>query len=242
MLELSFRVFARDANSPNLKDTDGLISTKYIKFDDNGLMYVEKERVKGINEITAIINILKNNPYLWSKSKFSLEPSPKGRMVCAGASIIGIPFSKALENIINGDIVQKSMFYIDDDLTNKGLEGRLIADYRKNNAKTEISFQLWEVLPLDLPTYFIHGIYNIKHQVFTHFDGALILHDKEIKDKMSWDAFIPPKNFPYKKLFRLDGKIPIESAMELMYNYLPLEDLNKEYGISPPIIEKVYKK
>ena len=223
-----------------LRDEAGLIDTKHITLDQsNGTMYIEKEPVKGIREIEKIVNILKTHQDLWSKSKFFLEEQPKGVRCSAGASIIGVPFSKALENIIDGAMVQKSMFYIDDDLTNKGLEGRLIADYRKNTEKTEIAFQLWEILPFDLPTHFIHGIYNIEQQIFTHFDGALIFHDEETKNKMKWEAYIPPKNFDYQKLFRLDGIIPIEIAMELMYNYLPLEDLSREYGAYPPIKEDI---
>ena len=226
----------------DLRDKEGLIDNKHITLDEYGAMYIKEEPVRGVRQIEKIINILKNHQDLWSKSKFSLEKQPKeirGIRGGAGAPIIGVPFSIALENIINGEVVQKSMFYIDDDLTNKGLEGRLIANYRKNTIKTEIAFQLWEVLPLDLPTYFIHGIYNIEQQIFTHFDGALIPHDEDIKKKMQWNAYIPPKVLGYQKLFRLDGIIPIKIVMELMYHYLPLEDLSREYGAFPPIKEEI---
>jgi hypothetical protein len=222
-----------------LRDRANLISTEHITLDSDGYMYVEEQLVQGTKENQRIIDILKKYPALWAKSKFLLKKRSKKTIGSGGASIIGIPFSHGIENVIAGKPVQQSMFYIDDDVTDKGLEGRLIADYRKTGQMTKITFQLWEVLPLDLPTYYIHGIYDITSRVFEHFDGALIYMDSDTKEKMKWKFHIPSKKFEYTKLFRLDGKISTEIARELMFHYLPLEDLSREYGLYPPIKEKI---
>jgi len=220
----------------NFKNKQGLISTRDIKLDEYKNMYVEEQEVESLDEIKQVVNVLKNNPDLWSISKINLQLKRKGRRGGAGASIIGVPFSEGLKNVIEGKRVEKSMFYIDDDLTGKGLEGRLLAHY--NRRDFEIDFQLWEIIPY-LPTYYVHGIYNLKNKIFSHFDGALIDIDEEIKEDMKWCYNLPSKDYGYRKLFRLDdGNISIEDAMELMYYYLPLEDLSREYGAYPPIKEE----
>ena len=211
-----------------------LIDTTCIVCDNSGRMFVEQKEVECVDEIREIVTFLKQKKYLWSISKIRLQKKEFGKSR-SSAPIIGVSFLHGLHNVINGSKNEKSMFYIDGDVSDKGLEGRLIANY--NGRKDEIDFQLWEVLPLDLPTYYIHGIYNKHKKIFTHFDGALIDINEETKQKMQWKPFIPGKDFLYKKLFRLDGDISIKDAMEIMDRYLLLEDLNHEYGIYPPIKE-----
>jgi len=224
----------------NFRNEQGLINTKDIQLNEYGNMYIEKQEVESLNEIKQVVNLLKNNPYLWSISKIDLQLKQRGRRMGARAPIIGIPFSEGLKNVIEGKRVEKSMFYIDDDVTEKGLEGRLLAHY--NRRDFEIDFQLWEIIPY-LPTYYVHGIYNLKDEIFSHFDGALIDIDNKMKEQMKWNFIFPSteqkKEYSYKKLFRLDGNISIEDAMELMYYYLPIEDLSQEYGTCPPIKEEI---
>lgn len=219
----------------NFKDEQGLTSTKDIQLDEYGNMYLEEQEVESLDKINQLTEFLKNNPNLWSISKISLQLKRIGGGGVARASIIAVPFSEGLKNVIEGKRFEKSMFYIAEDLTGKGLEGRLFAHY--NRRKFEIDFQLWETIP-NLPTYYVHGIYDLKNKIFSHFDGALIYIDEETKEDMKWNSNLPSKEYPYRKLFRLDGNISIEDARALMYFYLPLEDLNREYGVYPPIKEK----
>ena len=165
-----------------LKDDEGLIDTSHIKLDNNGSMFIDNIEVDSLNEAQDITSFLKSNEQLWSILKINLQKKEFG-ISGSSAPIIGVPFSYGLEKVINGSSNEKSMFYIDDsDLASKGLEGTLLANY--NGRKEEIDFQLWEILPLDLPTYYIHGVYNRVSRVFTHFDGALIRIDNETKEKM----------------------------------------------------------
>ncbi len=212
----------------NFKNKQGLTSTGDIQLDEYGNMYLEEQEVESLDEIQQVVNVLKKNFDLWSISEISLQLKRKGNWSGASAPIIGVPFSEGLKNVIEGKRVEKSMFYIDEDLTGKGLEGRLLAHY--NRREFEIDFQLWEIIPY-LPTYYVHGIYNLEKKIFSHFDGALIDIDEETKEDMKWCYKLPSKEYGYRKLFRLDGNITIEDAMELMYYYLPLEDLSLEYGV-----------
>ncbi len=219
----------------NLKDNEGLVDTSNIKLDSNGSMFIDKIEVESLDEIRELITFLKINKRLWSISKINLQKKEFGKSR-SSAPIIGVPFTYGLDKVIDGSKNEKSMFYIDDqDLISKGIEGTLIANY--NRRKDEIDFQLWEILPGDIRTYYVHGIYSFKDKLFSHFDGALIDLNEETKEKMKHNYFIPDKGFPYEKLFRLDGKIMKEDAIAMMNNYLPLEDLSREYGISPPIKE-----
>ncbi len=222
-------------NIESLKDDEGLIDTLHIKLDNNGRMFINTIEVDSLSQAQELTSFLKSNEQLWSILKIHLQKKEFG-VSRSSAPIIGVPFTYGLEKVINGSSNEKSMFYVDDsDLESKGLEGRLIANY--NGRKKEIDFQLWEILPYDLPTYYIHGIYNRVSKVFSHLDGALIDIDNETKEKMKWEYYIPNKEFAYQKLFKLDGKITIKDAMNMMNHYLPLEDLSREYGISPPIKE-----
>ena len=66
--------------------------------------------------------------------------------------------------------------------------------------------------------------------VFIHFDGALILHDENARQEIE-KGCIPEKRYPYTKLFRLDCNIEKEIAKKMMNVYLPIEELNDEFGL-----------
>lgn len=208
-----------------------LFKVSNIQFKD-GKKYIDDIEVDYINEIRELMNFIESKPDLLNIALAQFEKKVYGRSR-SGASIIGIPFDVAIENIINGKRNIKSMYYIDDSLENEGSEGRLISYCQEND--NELHFQLWQILPFNLPTFYIHGIFDISNKYFTHFDGALIDHSEKIKEKMKWEPFIPEKNYPYEKLFRLDGIIMIEDAKIMMNLYLPNNELNKEYGLTPPI-------
>ncbi len=219
------------------RDTEGLISTKLIQLDKNGNMSLENQKVETPFQIENIVEILINDEYLWSITKIYLEKKRKGIWCRSGAPIIGVPFSVGLQNAINGKREGYSLFSIEECSIEKGLSGSLCAHYNSRKKDNEIDFQLWEiVLPIDTYTYFIHGIYDLKDNSFSHFDGALIDLDVPTREKMLRSPHIPDKKFNYQKLFKLDGKVSIENAMQLMHSYLPIEKLSLEYGINATTI------
>lgn len=210
------------------QNNEGLISTSHIKITTDGNMYIGSDEVEYIDEIKELGVFIMNSPNLWSVAKLNMQVKKYG-ISRSSAPIIGIPFDVALKSIIEGKTNIKSMYYLDDNIASEGLKGRLIAYNQKKG--DEITFQLWQVLPCDLPTYYIHGIFDLHKEKFSHFDGALIFMDEKTKSRMMWEPFIPEKIFPYMKLFRLDGEIDIAEAKDMMHLYLPNNELNEEYGI-----------
>ncbi len=216
------------------RDKDRLISSNSIQIMEDNTLFVNEVEVEAPLEIENIIDFLKEDSYLWSISKLFLEKKREGTWSRSGAQIAGVPFSKAIEEMIKGKREGYALFSLDN-FTEEGLPtGSLCAYYEKRN--TTIVFQLWEiVLPFDMPTYYIHGIYNIKSCIFLHFDGALIEIDRPTKQKMLHRPLIPSKKFDRQKLFKLDGEIPVDKAMQLMDCYLPVDQLSIEYGIKESI-------
>ncbi len=217
------------------RDKDRLISSNNIQIMEDTTLFVNEVEVEAPREIENIIDFLKEDSYLWSISKLFLEKKREGTWSRSGAAIVGVPFSKALEVMIEGKREGYSLFSLDD-FTDEGLPtGSLCAYYEKRN--NGIIFQLWEiVLPFDMPAYYIHGIYNIQSRFFSHFDGAMIDLDEPTKKKLLYSPHIPNKKSDYKKLFRLDGEISVDSALQLMNCYLPIEQLSIEYGIKEEIL------
>jgi|GEM_PF-4857690 len=210
------------------QNSEGLIATSHIKTTADGNMYIGSDEVECIDEIKELGSFIRSSPNLWSIAKFNIQIKKYGK-ARSSAPIIGIPFDVALQSIIEGKTNIKSMYYLDDETSTKELEGRLIAYNQKKG--DEIIFQLWQVLPYDLPTYYVHGIFDLHLRMFSHFDGALIFMDEKTKSRMQWEPFIPEKKFPYMKLFRLDGQIDTEEAKDMMHFYLPINELYEEYGI-----------
>jgi len=215
-------------------DSDGLISLKDIVISNEGLISIDDISLKSIYENSKICDYIFKNKDIFAKTsvKLLLEPKKEGKYSISAAPIIGISFQEGLKRIISGNLTLKSMFYFEDDVSEYGIEGRLIASYEKRN--NEIIFQLWEITKFDIPIFYLHGVFNIDKNRFIHFDGALILMDSETKEKMK-QPYLPmsekEKKFPYQKLFRLDGEIDIPVAMALADEFLPIEELSKEFLI-----------
>lgn len=107
--------------------------------------------------------------------------------------------------------------------------------WKKNKNLKE--FELEELKENDAPTmegYFgcryIHSIYDTSKSIFVHFDGAIRRYDTElyferIESKMTDFG----RRSEYKKLFRVDGELPLNSWKSLITNYMQDNPLIYEY-------------
>lgn len=77
---------------------------------------------------------------------------------------------------------------------------------------------------------YVHSIYDISKSKFEHFDGAIRMYDEEEIMKR-WDTNINKagKNTIYTKLFRIDGKLPLEDWKLLTTLYYHGNPLIYEY-------------
>jgi hypothetical protein len=213
------------------ENDEGLISTKYITVNQNKML-IDGEEVTEVKELRNLVSYLKNNNYLWQNLKLKLEKNKYTSS--SSAPIVGVSFDKALEIIISKKQNPVSpRFRLDMEYSRSAIYGTLFADFRKNDR--EIVFQLWQIFHLNkedinIPTSYIHGIFDIQGECFTHFDGALIFHSPDDRKSIE-NGLIPPKKAPYYKLFRLDCRIEKDIAKEMMSIYLPIEELNDEFGL-----------
>ena len=214
----------------NCVDEEGLISTSCIQIKNNK-MFINNIEVEEVFELKKFIQLVKTDFYIWKNLKLKVQE--KKNTCRSSAPIVNIPFDKAIELIISGKRSVSPRFRIDIEYSKDKIFGILFANFRKNNEL--IDFQLWQIYRLDdktmdIPTNYIHGIYNSKENVFIHFDGALILHDENARQEIE-KGCIPEKRYPYTKLFRLDCNIEKEIAKKMMNVYLPVEELNEEFGL-----------
>lgn len=85
---------------------------------------------------------------------------------------------------------------------------------------------------------YIHSIYDSNRQTFIHFDGAMRSYDKDAMDKRAASTFVQfGKKAVYEKLFRIDGKLPLEKWKTLINQYYQDNPLIYEYfGVKDEVL------
>ncbi|MGB8191774.1 MAG: hypothetical protein WCF67_07645 [Chitinophagaceae bacterium] len=89
---------------------------------------------------------------------------------------------------------------------------------------------------------YVHSIYDVEKQEFEHFDGAMRSYNYEsMMERLDKDFLEFGRKAEYKKLFRLDGKIPLHiwktlithyyQGNPLIYEYFGLKDENESFKI-----------
>lgn len=77
---------------------------------------------------------------------------------------------------------------------------------------------------------YIHSIYDSSKKEFVHFDGAMRSYDENSMTERSGKTFLQfGKKAIYKKLFRVDGKLPLDKWKLLITHYYQNNPLIYEY-------------
>lgn len=77
---------------------------------------------------------------------------------------------------------------------------------------------------------YIHSIYDSSKKEFVHFDGAMRSYDENSMNERSGKTFIQfGKKAIYKKLFRIDGKLPLDRWKLMITHYYQNNPLIYEY-------------
>ena len=77
---------------------------------------------------------------------------------------------------------------------------------------------------------YIHSIYNSNRKEFVHFDGAMRSYNEDTMNERSAKSFVQfGKKAIYKKLFRIDGKLPLDKWKLLITHYYQNNPLIYEY-------------
>ncbi|WP_138990811.1 hypothetical protein [Larkinella sp. C7] len=119
--------------------------------------------------------------------------------------------------------------------------------------ENEHTLQSEEVRTLDKPALgdkygcrYVHSIYLSDKKIFDHFDGAVRIYDEDLFLERSYCNMTEfGRRSDYNKLFRIDGKLPIEEwktltthyyqGNRLIYEYfnIELDDFNRKEDIGP---------
>jgi hypothetical protein len=111
-----------------------------------------------------------------------------------------------------------------------GVVATLVAHLSRRNTPDGVllSLEAWEIMSVDAETFYIHGLFLIEKGCFIHLDGATMYHD-DLGKRLLFQQGKKVKGHNYKKHFRLDGVLDINTVRDLVMAFLPLEDLTTEY-------------
>lgn len=110
----------------------------------------------------------------------------------------------------------------------------------------EFTFEMEDLNDFSMPgalnkeygCYYVHSQYDFNNQVFKHFDGAVREYDEaEMLERLDLKLKETGKDKKYTKLFRMDGKIPIQEWKFLIMKYTyGLPSVYEYFGQQRPVI------
>lgn len=172
----------------------------------------------------------------------------------------GAPFEKEIINIKDGISKLRPPLDIEETLLKSIFNHKYSLDIKWNTTGNIKTFQALEFNQEDItvelhkevyhPVKYIHAEFNIKNNVFQHFDGAIHFYTpEEYKSRRDSDFNYIYKNTTTikaksKKIFRLDGKIPQNIWLDLTCHFFAGNPLIIEYftGSYPQHVTKLIKK
>jgi hypothetical protein len=219
---------------------DNLVPTSHLQWKD-GCLYLENshEQVYVEPRVQRVFDYLRDRKDLWEVAQIKVHTDEYGLL---GAPIFGVPFDVALSLLSeynSSQSIVKSMFQRTDDKSlfdaRLGVVATLVAHLSRSRPNTAdevlLSLEAWEIMNVDAETFYIHGLFSIEKRCFIHLDGATMFHDDSGKQFL-FQQGNKVKGYNYRKHFRLDGVLDINTVKDLVTAFLPLEDLTTEYVLT----------
>lgn len=215
---------------------DNLVPTCHLQWKGECLYLKNgQEQVYVEPRVRGVVDYLKNRKDLWTVAQIKVHLH---EIDLKGAPIFGVPFDIALSLLSSYNSSQsivKSMFQRMDGKSlfdaRLGVVATLVAHLsRRKNTPDEIllSLEAWEIMSLGEETFYIHGLFSVEKGYFIHLDGATMYHD-DLGKRSLFQQGKKVKGYDYRKHFRLDGVLDIDTVADLVIAFLPLEDLTTEY-------------
>lgn len=148
------------------------------------------------------------------------------------ALVFGVSYQQALNVLLKENYI-KARFVVPDILGETGtyliadLLASLYTDIETTGEKIYV-LQLWQTIPSEPEVFYIHAKIRQKDKFFIHLDGAQIYFSSEEKTRL-FEEGRKLKGRDYSKLFRLDGEIPENKAIEIIRAYMPNDHLTDEF-------------
>jgi hypothetical protein len=206
-------------------DKDGLVYSSRIAVSD-GRFYCGNEEVFIAPECRGVTEYLLAYGHLWEAARVRLN---RVDIRQKRAPIIGVSFSEALKKALsNQGPRQKSMFQLPDWTRYKGkaVVATLVAHTSEGSSSLE--FQAWQFLDVSDETFYIHAMVDKGLSFVSHIDAATLSLTQSERDEIAVHGN-KIKGQLYTKHFRLDGRISIAAAENLMNLYFPVQPLTREF-------------
>ena len=207
------------------EDKDGLLPTNNVVARD-GRYYYGSEEIFADPQCGPVVDYLASKPVLWRDARLRFN---KNHYHMKRAPIIGVPFSRALEEIMSTSSgLQKSMYEDRDWMNYKGkaVVATMLSHMRA--LRDKIIFEAWQFCDVPTETFYVHAIIEKASKQVIHLDGATMIHSDEQRTNMhSYGR--KHKGEMYTKHFRIDGEFDVTTAKDVMDRYFPIQALTKEF-------------
>jgi hypothetical protein len=206
-------------------DKDGLTFCQQL-YEVNGRIFCGDEEVFAAPECRGVTEYLASDSALWQAARIRVN---RVEVRQKRAPIIGVPFGNALtKSLSSHGALQKSLFQVPDWTRYKGraVIATLLAHTKQ--AASFIEFQAWQFLDISDETFYVHAHIDKNLSFVSHIDAATQLHTTEERQQISCRGErIDGKQ--YTKHFRLDGRLSVSVAEDLLNLYFPVQPLTEEF-------------
>jgi len=212
-----------------LATPDGLIPTNCIQFVENRRMVLIADpsiEVKPHPRIDGLFKTLVGIPDVWKSSSIRVNPS---RPVFSRAPVRGVSFHKAI------DIVREKREHISSfavpNLDNSAQQSLLLVRLRRLGHKLGDGYvmEAWQWIGQGDDVNYAHALLNEAATHVHHFDTALVHFSTEEDAQQLMYTGIKSKGVGYEKFFRIDINIKLETFVDLVSAFFPIDILVEEY-------------
>lgn len=221
-----------------LKTKDGLIRTNELVVRRLGsrryefyLSNAPHIQVFPASPATEVTYRLVRDPGLWSMAAIELVAAPS---ILGRFTIYGVPFQRAVE-IVASQRFHKAKFQVQlpDRLEGQGAVAELVVHVGRENEKDTnyVTLEAWQDVGQSTEVFYVHARMLEGAETFEHLDGATMHFDPADKAFL-FEKGRKLKGYGYQKHFRLDGVLPIHSAIKVVKSYFPIEELADEFFLA----------
>ncbi|MBK8271300.1 MAG: hypothetical protein IPK83_24460 [Planctomycetes bacterium] len=143
----------------------------------------------------------------------------------------GVSFKKAVDIALSKRLA-KSRFWIPPERqTESVFYAQLLVKVARQKASNggNLNVEAWQWIGDGIEVDYVHMILNPNTMIVNHLDGALIHYNSELEIATMFNTADKQKGCMYEKYFRLDGHIPMDSAIEMVRAFFPIQELVDEY-------------
>lgn len=216
---------------PAIQNADNLVPTSEVVLRPRGDWCLKRDTEVPVVphwRAEAVAVFLQARPSLWSLASLRLRPR---RSIVGRAPVFGVPFSRAVQHAIR-DRLAKAVFYVPGlpDQADGYASQLLVRITRlKEPNGPHLGLEAWEWVGEGVEVNYAHMIFAQDASIARHIDGANIEFSAESDILAIFASAEKRKGVAYTKYFRLDGKIAMREAIELVQQFFQVKELAGEY-------------